>query len=140
MATIDTRPQAVNVSCLSGNTLTIKVRTPALYAIGLEWSAQVRRLSTSDVVDADFSIIVGESQDPEQAVHYAVLSSAQTAYLCENLGSTVTVREKGSTVTNTIKRYVGRYDIQVSGPGGVDPVLTLGTGELLVDLDVTRTA
>jgi len=137
--TIDTRPQVVNINHLSGNTLTIKVRTPVLYAAGLVWSAQVRSSSTSTVVDATFTITTGASTDPQEAVHYVSLSSSQTMHLCEDLGSTITVREKGSTKENTIKRYVGRYDIQISGVNGADPVITVGTGELLIDLDVTRT-
>lgn len=139
-STIDTRPQVVNINHLSGNTLTIKVRTPVLYAVGLEWSAQVRSLSTSTTADADFTITTGTSTDPEVAIHYVSLSSSQTTHLCEDLGTLITVREKGSTKENTIKRYIGRYDIQVAGIGGVDPVITLGTGELLIDLDVTRDA
>lgn len=139
MANIDTRPQVVNINHLSGNTLTIKVKTPVLYGAGLVWTAQVRRTSNADLVDATFSVAAGTSPDPEEAVHYLSLSSATTAHLCQDFGVLTTVRDKGSVAENTIKRYTGRYDIQISGPNGTDPVITLGTGELLIDLDVTRT-
>lgn len=139
MPNIDARPASVGVSCLSGNTLTIRVITPVLYSPSqFEWAAQVRATSVSDTVDATFAVTPGTSRDPDLAVTYLSLSSSQTTHLCEDLGALVVVREKGSTAENTIKRYTGRYDIQISGVGGVDPVITVGTGELVIDLDVTR--
>ena len=109
------------------------------YGVGLEWTAQVRGTSVANTVDATFVVTAGTSPDPEESLHFLSLSSSVTAYLCNTLGTQVTVREKGSNKENIIKRYIGRYDIQISGPGGTDPVLTLGTGEITVDLDVTRT-
>ena len=100
--------------------------------------AGARARAPVPLIDATFAIVSGPSPDPRSLVHYVSLSSAQTAHLCDDLGSVVTVREKGSTKENTIKRYIGRYDIQISGVGGADPVITVGTGELIIDLDVTR--
>lgn len=140
MATIDTRPEVVNIYSVSGNTLTIKVRTPVLYTVGMEWTAQVRSTSNAATVDAEFVVTPGTSPDPQEAVTYLSLSSSVTAHLCHDHGVLTKVRPKGSTVENTIMRYTGQYDIQLSGPGGTDPVITVGSGELIIDLDVTRAA
>lgn len=139
MTRIDTRPAIVDIDHYAGNTLTLQIKAPAAYSPGLlEWKAQVRATSVATAVDAEFDVTTGVSGDPEVVLLYLSLSSAVTTSLNATKGVVITVREKGSTIENTIRRYSGFYDIQVAGVGGTDPVITVSKGELIIDSDITR--
>jgi len=64
-----------------------------------------------------------------------VLSAAETARL---VGSGTTQRVVRAGVALMMAQYAGVWDVQVSGPGGADPVTTLAKGGLTIETDVTR--
>lgn len=131
MTGFSTIPKVVDVRHLAGDTLTLRVLLPVGFDDGLEWHAQVRSAKGSSVVDAEFDILT----DPDPQVRYLVLASAETRRLADS-GVSVVDNRTGRTRSMV---YSGHWDVQVSGPGGVDPVTTLAGGALILELDVTRT-
>lgn len=118
MTTLKVTPQRVDVAGYAGDTLTIQVTVPAGAFDGLEWHAEVRtNRDPSAPVDATFTIT--EPAVPGDPA-YLTLSSQDTARLAQT------------------GAYSGQWDVQVSGPGGVDPVTTLAQGTLTLPLDVTQ--
>lgn len=118
MAKISTLRKQVDLEHLSGDTLTISVKAPAALVDGLEWHAQVR-ISTGDAdIQAEFDIsppvVPGEPA-------FLVLKAADTGRLAPDGG-----------------QFAGVWDVQVSAPGGLDPVITLAGGKLSLKPDVTR--
>jgi hypothetical protein len=118
VAEISTLRGTVNITHLSGDTLTISVKTPSGSMTGLEWAAQVRATTGDPDVAADFVITLPAAPgDPA----FLVLSSDDTSRLAPDGG-----------------QFSGVWDCQVSAPGGGDPVTTLCGGKLTLKPDVTR--
>ena len=124
---IDTRPEVVDIRHYAGDTLSIRVNAPSEFVAGREWSAQVRSDREVSQVDAVFDVAV----------------DATGAVLTLTAEQTRTLASGGALVRMTrasVMRYTGEWDVQVSGPGGTDPVTSLAQGRLTIDLDVTRSA
>jgi hypothetical protein len=133
MATLDTRPEVVDVHHYGGDTLTLKVTAgAALGAAAMQWDAQVKSTRAVDTVDATF-IITLPPADGDPA--YLTLPAAVVAALVE--GAPTVTRRDARGVTRTIAQYTGDWDCQISNEGS-DPVRTLAQGQLMIDLDVTR--
>lgn len=131
MATIDTRPDTVDIIHYAGDTLTIRVEAPSGVTDGMDWAAQVKANRETDDVDAEF-VITPPATSGGPA--YLVLPSA----VCKALTATgVVAREMVDGRMAVVQRYTGEWDVQVSA-AGTDPVRTLAQGTLTIELDVTR--
>jgi hypothetical protein len=128
MATLDTRPDTVDINHYAGDTLTLAIRAPSSYVAGRVWSASVRSTRSAATIDASFSVIVPTVTDGPA---YITLSSADTALL-GNMG--IMVPGAGGL---SVKTYTGVWDVQVKHPSG-DPVSTLVQGIIKIEADVTR--
>jgi len=131
MATIDNRPDTVDIFHYAGDTLTIKVEAPAGLTDGKTWLAQVKTSRASPTVDALFTITAPTSSGGPA---YLMLPAAVTAQLA---GTGATVRKMQAGTMAVVQSYVGEWDVQVS-VNGLDPVTTLCQGALTIELDVTR--
>lgn len=120
MATLDTRPQVVDITHYAGDTLPLRINTSDDFSTAV-WSGEVRLDHADATPDATFSFT------PDTGGALAILSDTDTAAL-NALGLDVT--ENGQT----FKRYTGIYDIQVDD----GMVRTLVRGKLTIDEDVTR--
>lgn len=140
MATLDTRPQIVDITCLGGDTLTIIVNAPFALTQGKEWLAQVRLSRDAPTVDATFTITPSTADGTPS---YVMLPAADTARLA---GTGVVVSREIKNLMGRVSRlasiqqYVGVYDVQISAAGGADPVNTLAQGTLTIEMDVSRVA
>ena len=128
MATLDTRPDTVDILHYAGDTLTLAIRAPSAYIAGRVWSASVRSTRSAATVDATFDIIEPTVVDGPA---YVTLTSADTALLG---GLGVMVPGDGGL---SVKTYTGVWDVQVKHPSG-DPVSTLVQGIIKIESDVTR--
>jgi hypothetical protein len=137
VATIDTRPQIVDITHYGGDTLTIKVTAPESITTGMVWSAQVRaNRDTGTPVDATF--VITPPVPGGDTAAYVMLKASD----CRRLIGTGAVVRKRTTVGTlaTVQSYVGVYDVQINHPTNPDPVTTLVQGSLTLDMDVTRAA
>lgn len=134
MATIDTRPQVVDIIHYAGDTLTIEVTAPDALVSGKTWNAQVRSTRDSAVIAATFQVT--PSTGPGVPT-YLTLDSATCASLAGTQGLMARSMEAG--VLNAVMRFTGVWDVQISDAGS-DPVRTLAQGTLTIELDVTRSA
>lgn len=120
MAAISTLRGTVDITHLAGDTLTISVKAPASIVDGMEWHAQVRASTGDPQILAEFDIVLpvipGEPG-------FLVLAAAITGSLAP-----------------PGEQFLGVWDCQLSGPGGVDPVTTICGGKLKFVADVTRLA
>lgn len=116
MTDLSTLPQEINIDAYGGDTLTIHVKASAETIAGRVFSAQVRSKTTSNKIDAQFIVTL----TPEGAD--VMLSSLDARRLSAR------------------GLYEGFWDVQLAPPAGVDPVTTLGYGELRLHPDVTRPA
>lgn len=131
MATLDTRPDPVDLLLYGGDTFTLTVTAPALLTDGASWSAQIRGSRDAATVDAVFLITVPEySGGPA----YLTLDAETTTTLVN--GGAIIRRRVGREV-RAIQQYLGEWDCQVSADGD-DPVRTLVQGTITIELDVTR--
>jgi hypothetical protein len=131
MATIDTRPDVVDIVHYAGDTLTIRVEAPASLTDGMTWLAQVKAARDSDVVDAVFAITPPQSSGGPAFLELAGAITSQLA------GTGPVLREMVAGTLAAIQRYSGEWDVQVSD-NGMDPIKTLAQGTLVIELDVTR--
>lgn len=116
MASIDSRPEVINIDHYSGDTLTLNVKIASEVVGTREWSAQVRRKTESRRVDASFVVV------PNAEGVSLVLENEQCQRLTRH------------------GKYTGYWDVQLAEAGGADPVTTLAHGKLTVHPDVTRTS
>lgn len=131
MATLDTRPEPVDLLLYGGDTFTLVVQPATTAFDGLDWSAQIRGSRDAAAVDAEFTITPpGEPGGPA----YLTLDSETTTLLVN--GGAVIRRRVGREV-RAIQQYLGEWDCQVSAAGD-DPVRTLVQGTITIELDVTR--
>lgn len=114
MPDLSTMPQQVNIEHYGGDTLPIHVKAPPEIIAGREFTAQVRGKAVASKVDATFSVIL-------TAVGADIILSSED---CRRLSA------RGI--------YEGVWDVQLAMPGGLDPVTTLGFGDLIINPDVTR--
>lgn len=132
MASLDTRPDVVDITHYGGDTLTVRVMAPWSLVLGKEWLAQIKANRTTDVVDAEFAVTI-PAADGDPA--FLVLSAAE----CNRLMSGATTRRVvRAGVALMMAQYTGVWDCQISMPGGLDPVTTLAQGALTIEIDVSR--
>lgn len=132
MATLDLRPQTVDVYGYAGDTLEIGIVVQTEYINGRTFSAQVRPAVGSVDVSATFEVT------PPADVNgpaYIRLPSSVTRELAQGTGTLVRTRTEG--VTSTVMRFSGVWDCQLS-LNGSDPVKTVAKGALYIDMDVTE--
>lgn len=136
--TLDTRPQVVDIYHYAGDTLTIRVTAPAGVIAGMVWTGQIRSARDASAIDAEFLIT------PDETGASVVLPAAISASLASTgavLSGAALRRadpQPWSQKITALQRYIGVYDVQVSGPGGAEPVRTLVQGTLTLDMDVSR--
>ena len=133
VASLDSRPQVVDLFIYGGDTYTLTVEdVPAqVTAASPDWSAQIRPAGDAAAVDAEFQIT-----PPAVAggPAYLMLDAETTALLVQ--GAPVITRRAGRAVTQ-VAQYQGVYDCQLSN-AGADPVRTLFRGTITIEMDVTR--
>lgn len=141
MATLDTRPDTVDISHYGGDTLTITVTAPESLVGGREWSAQIR--TTRDAANVDAQFVITPPAEPNGPA-YLVLPASECRRLVGQAAALMTRRTiapRGPEVNPlALGKYSGVWDCQITGPGGTDPVRTLAQGSITIDLDVTRTS
>jgi hypothetical protein len=115
MTELNTLPQVVDVDHYGGDTLTIHVKASDEIIAGREFTAQVRKTKNATRPDATFLVYLRAGFGCD-----IVLASAD----CQEL------TRRGD--------YEGFWDVQLSMPGGLDPVTTLAHGEMRLHSDVTR--
>lgn len=137
MASLDATPDTVDLAGYAGDTLTFTVTAPSALVDGKEWLAQVRSAKDAAVVDATFTVLPPTVADGPATL---TLSAADTARLCEGAPVVRVSRRRGRTLPTPllVQQYSGMWDVQISEPGGLDPVITLAAGLITVDLDVSR--
>jgi hypothetical protein len=114
VADLSTLPQEVNVDHYAGDTLTLHVAISTVDIAGRQFFAQIRKTKNAAKIDATFTVVVTPSGCD------LVLSAAASRALTKH------------------KDYEGVWDVQLSTAAGVDPVVTLGFGEMRLHSDVTR--
>lgn len=137
MANLDATPGTVDLAVYSGDTFTFMVTAPAALVEGREWLAQVRSAKDGVTVDAEFTVTPPTVPDGPA---YLTLWAADTTRLCEGAPIVRITRRRGKTLPSPmlVQQYQGMWDVQVSAPGGIDPVTTLAAGQLTCELDVSR--
>lgn len=134
MASLSTVPDVVDIDHYGGDTLTVRIDLPDEFtSAAMEWRAQIKGTREQTTPDAEFAIT--EPSGPGTPA-FLVLSSEESGRLV-GTGSIVRVRAKDGSL-RVIRRYVGQWDVQVSGAGGADPVRTLVQGAMKIEIDVTR--
>lgn len=131
MASLDTRPDTVDITHYAGDTLTIKVTAPDALVAGRGWTAQIRADRAATTVDASFTITPPTVADGPA---YLVLPAAESARLA---GTGTRKRVVRSGVAVLVATYSGVWDCQVADPLG-DPVTTLVQGSITIEADVSR--
>lgn len=134
MATLSSVPQSVDLSAYGGDTFSFSITAPSALVDGMEWLAQIRSANDSTLIDAVFDIIPPTVPDGPA---FLTLPSSETRRLVEGSGLQV-VRKLGVAQPMMVQQYKGVWDCQVSGVGGIDPVVTLVVGTITIDLDVSR--
>lgn len=129
-ASLDVRPEEVNVSGYAGDTLTLMVTVTGMDLVTAQWDAMVRLNQEAASPAAVFAITPPTAVDGPA---YLVLDAETTRALAD-MGQ---VLRAIPGVRAAVRRFSGVWDCQVSA-AGADPVRTLVQGELTIDLDVTR--
>lgn len=115
MPDLSTMPQQVNIEHYGGDTLPIHVKVDELIIAGREFTAQVRSKAVASKIDATFSVV-----------------------LIPGVGADIILSSEDCRRLSYRGQYEGVWDVQLAMPGGLDPVTTLGFGDLIINPDVTR--
>lgn len=136
MKEINTTPDIVNITHYGGDTLTIKVEVSDDLAGGAEWHAQLRSDPLSATSDAEF--VITTHMDGATLV----LPGSVTRDLVEGVNATAFAAFNANPMpfatSTAVKDYVANWDVQISGPGGIDPIKTLARGVITITLDISR--
>lgn len=132
MATLDTRPELVDVTGYAGDTLTITIQAPAAVTDGKTWLAQIKSSRSSDIIDAEWEITPPAASG---GIAVLVLDAATTAALVSGTGSLATRRTTSAGTFAAGTQYKGEWDCEVSD---ANSTRTLVQGTLTIDQDVTR--
>jgi hypothetical protein len=144
MATIDTRPQSIDILAYAGDTLTLNINTDIDYSLH-NWTGYVKSDFTEQPFDAEFTF----EHPPETQqgfVTKATISATDTAGLIglvtRKIEKSAPVFTKAGTTAVVAPRevtapiqYTGIWDIQVELD---DVVTTLVRGTIQIDADITR--
>jgi hypothetical protein len=141
MATIDTRPQSIDIFAYAGDTLTLRIVTDVDYTQHV-WTGYVKSDHTEQPFDAEFTFEIPEGSSFGFPMN-AVLSATDTAALATLVTRSVqkpvfTKAGTTSVATQAIiapVQYSGIWDIQVQLD---DVVTTLVRGTIQIDADITR--
>lgn len=115
MAELSTLPQEVNIDHYGGDTLPIHIVISDALIAGRVFTAQVRAKTVTAKVDATFVVVV-----------------------VPGVGADLMLLAEDCRRLSARGLYEGVWDVQLAMPDGLDPVTTLGFGELRVHPDVTR--
>jgi hypothetical protein len=143
MATIDTRPQSIDIFAYAGDTLVLNIVTDVDYSLHT-WTGYIKSDFTEQPFDAEFAFDHPDNNLPTGFLTKATISATDTSGLTAlvlNRVNKPTFTKAGTTSAslreiNAPIQYTGVWDIQVKLD---DVVTTLVRGTIQIDGDVTRT-
>ena len=133
MATLNARPDSVDILAYAGDTLTIKIVAPNGLVQGMVWHAGIKSRRSSTTNDATFVVM-----PPTVAGGPAFLTlTSDDSLKLMGIAQAMAAQAAGPSQQSVINEYVGHWDCQISSATD-DPVRTLVQGKITIALDVTR--